>query len=101
MAYKIPKDDARAMHFAFVSTFGMKEPIFSGEHLSLCEDMTLLLLKRGDDGIPLLLHTAKDGKFSISFGVCKCNKLQSYLIQFHLIRYSDLMYITIYIRSQL
>ena len=74
MDYKIPKGATSNMHFAFFSTFGRKEPIFSSEQLSLCEKSTLLLLRRFNDGnesgIPLLLHSAEEGKFGVSFKVC-------------------------------
>ena len=70
MTYKIPKEAKSAMHFALTSTFGMKEPVFTSEHLALCEKMTLLLLRRGDEGIPILLHSVEVGKFKVSFGVC-------------------------------
>ena len=42
-AYLAPPEDVRPLHFAYTCAFGLKEPIFSGEHLQLCEDRTLLL----------------------------------------------------------
>jgi hypothetical protein len=57
------------MHFVFVCTFGFKHPIFSEEQLSLCDDMTLVLLRQGYNAIPILLHKARDGKFFVSLEV--------------------------------
>jgi len=65
-AYKAPKGKPDLMQFAFVCTFGFKHPIFSEEQLQLCDKKTLVLLREGDKGIPLLLHKFKDGKFHVS-----------------------------------
>ena len=45
-AYRLPEEgQAKPLHFAYVSAFGLKEPIYSKEHLSLCEKNTLLLVR--------------------------------------------------------
>ena len=44
----------------------MKEPVFSEDHLSLCNDKTLLLLRTEEEDTLLLLHKAREGQFSVS-----------------------------------
>ena len=44
----------------------MKEPIFSEDHLSLCNDKTLLLLRTEEEDTPVLLHKAREGEFTVS-----------------------------------
>ena len=65
MTYKVPRKEVRALHFAYTCAFGLKEPIFSEEHLSLCDDQTLLLLKTEDDTKVVILQTVKNNKFYI------------------------------------
>ena len=45
---------------------GVKEPVFSEDHLSLCNDKTLLLLRTEEEDTLVLLHKAKEGKFTVS-----------------------------------
>jgi hypothetical protein len=63
-----------------LSIFGLKEPVFTNHHLSLCENKTLLLLrsdatKDKQTVKPLLLHDSigedSDGNaiFNVSFEV--------------------------------
>ena len=40
--------------------------MFSSDHLSLCENNTLLLLRTEDEDTLLLLHKAENGQFHIS-----------------------------------
>ena len=80
MAYTIPKKEVRAMHFAYICVFGMKEPIFSEHHLSLCDDMTLLLLRKDDECKPLLLHKVRQGKFYVSLEVGSPNLYDTIII---------------------
>ena len=44
----------------------MKEPVFSEDHLSLCNDKTLLLLRTEDEDTLVLLHKAREGQFTVS-----------------------------------
>ena len=44
----------------------MKEPVFSEDHLSLCNDKTLLLLRTEEEDTLVLLHKARGGKFTVS-----------------------------------
>ena len=73
--YKVPGAETRALHFAYVCTFGLKEPVFGSEYLTLCDDGTLLLLRTDDDEIPLLLHKARKLKYHISFQVFHFSQL--------------------------
>ena len=67
--YIIPKEDVRAMQFCYLCSFGLKEPIFTEEHLSLCDDNILLILRTEEEEIPLFLHKSRKGKFHISMQV--------------------------------
>ena len=72
--YRIPKGEVikhverkRTVRFAFTCVFGAKEPIFSGYHLAICEENSLLLL-RDEDGIKyILFHKVEKEKFQVSF----------------------------------
>ena len=44
----------------------MKEPVFSEDHLSLCNDKTLLLLRTENEDTLVLLHKAREGQFTVS-----------------------------------
>ena len=44
----------------------MKEPVFSEDHLSLCNDKTLLLLRTEEEDTLVLLHKAREGQFTVS-----------------------------------
>ena len=44
----------------------MKEPVFSQDHLSLCNDKTLLLLRTEEEDTLVLLHKAREGQFTVS-----------------------------------
>ena len=66
--YIIPKEDVRAMQFCYLCSFGLKEPIFTEEHLTLCDDDTLLIL-RTEEKKSIFLHKSRKGKFHISMQV--------------------------------
>ena len=66
--YIIPKEDVRAMQLYYLCSFGLKEPIYTEEHLTLCDDDTLLIL-RTEENDPLFLHKSRKGKFHISMQV--------------------------------
>ena len=51
-------ENPRAMQFAYQSIFGIKEPVYSDYHLSLCEPKTLLILRSDSQQKMLLLHKA-------------------------------------------
>ena len=69
--YKVPKTEVRPLHFAYQCIFGQKEPIFSEEHLSLCNDNALIELQSDIPpyAIPIWLRKSKKGMFHISFQV--------------------------------
>jgi len=64
--YLLPKTEVRPLHFAYFCVFGVKEPVFSEDHLSLCNDKTLLLLRTEEEDTLVLLHKAREGKFTVS-----------------------------------
>ena len=69
-AYTIPHDkDLPPMYFPLICNFGMKRPVFSVLHLSLCDDKTLLILQDGKAIKLLLLQKYHDGKFYVSLQV--------------------------------
>ena len=79
--YVTSEEDTRALQFAYLSLFGLKEPVFTEHHLLLCEEKTLLLLRSDATKLeqkikPLILHEstrglASDGNaiFQVSFEV--------------------------------
>ena len=67
--YTIPHTIFRPMQFAYFGISGIKEPIFSELHLALCEDFTLLLLRKESVSIPIILHRVEKDKFYVSFEV--------------------------------
>ena len=70
--YKVPKTEVRPLHFAYQCIFGLKEPIFSEEHLRLCEDNALIEIKSDIPpyAIPMWLRRSRKGMFHVSFQVC-------------------------------
>ena len=66
-------EDARAMQYAYLCVFGLKEPVYSDYHLSLCDPRTLLMIRSDNNQKVLLLQdvmTEEDGwKFAITFEV--------------------------------
>lgn len=64
--YVIPNKEVRPLHFAYFCVFGVKEPVFSEDHLSLCNDKTLLLLRTEEEDTLVLLHKAREGQFTVS-----------------------------------
>ena len=61
------------MQFAYQSIFGIKEPVYSDYHLSLCDPKTLLMLRSEDEQKMLLLHGVfadeDDWKFEVTIEV--------------------------------
>ena len=59
------------MHFAYQCIFGLKEPIFSEEHLRLCDDNALIELKSDIPPycVPIWLRKSRKGLFHVSFQV--------------------------------
>ena len=66
-------EDARAMQYAYLCIFGLKEPVYSDYHLSLCDPKTLLMLRSEDEQKMLLLHGVfadeDDWKFEVTIEV--------------------------------
>ena len=66
-------DNHRAMHYAYLCTFGLKEPIYSSYHLSLCDPKTLLMVRSESTSKFLLLQKvlkgANDTTFEVTFEV--------------------------------
>ena len=70
ISYTIPYDkDLPPMYFPLICNFGMKRPIFSVFHLSLCDDKTLLILSDENVIKLLLLHKYEDEIFHVSLQV--------------------------------
>ena len=69
--YKIPKTEVRPLDFAFKCIFGLKEPIFSEEHLRLCDDDALIELKSDIPPycVPIWLRKSRKGMFHVSLQV--------------------------------
>ena len=69
--YKIPNTEVRPLHFAYQCIFGFKEPIFSEEHLRLCDDNALIELKSDIPPycVPIWLRKSRKGLFHVSFQV--------------------------------
>ena len=69
--YKHSTENPRAMQFAYQSIFGVKEPVYSGYHLSLCDPKTLLMLRSDSQQKMLLLHNAlvEDNKFKFEVSI--------------------------------
>ena len=63
--YKVPVKEVRALHFAYTCAFGLKEPIYSKEHLSLCPENTILLLRSQKGDKVVVLKTVEKGVFHI------------------------------------
>ena len=63
-----PEEEVRLLHFPYLCSFGLKEPVFSEAHLMLCDDNTLLLLRTDNDDMLMLLHKARRGGFHVSRG---------------------------------
>ena len=88
ISYTIPHGkELPPMYFLLICYFGMKRPIFSAFHLSMCDEKTLLILQDENAITVLLLQKYKHGKFHISFQVASY-KHNSY--QFHSSRFLTL-----------
>ena len=78
LAYRIPEQEVRSLHFAYMCAFGLKEPVFSAEHLSLCDNKTLLMLRTEEEEKMVLLNKARKNKFHIVSSKNKTEDVMTY-----------------------
>jgi len=78
LAYKVPAQEVRSLQFAYLCAFGLKEPVYSAEHLSLCDDKTLLMLRTETEEKMVLLIKARKKKFTIVHKTDKTEEVVTY-----------------------
>ena len=62
-------DNHRAMQYAYLCVFGLKEPIYSAYHLALCDPKTLLMVRSETKQRFILLRQVKNVENGWSFDV--------------------------------